>query len=424
MNKRFYLPLCFFGLLLSVSICFAYFYDYEPNMLSKNLRLAGIGNLDLVIIERINEINAYDYGESPAGAVSDNKGQSEICIPFLYGFTLFGDTVYNRGWYAGAGAISGIFRPGKKIALGGSFSKTKAVEESASYVPTSRSERDVMRYSLMAGWNVLSRLSIGFRGAYHKLTEEDSSFYGTYLDVAKVTCFEPSLLISSGSGNWQGGFDYKYKKYSREYGDTVIHEFAIPIIHSSSNLDMGIRATLGAIPDSGLLKSVNVRSIYKLPFGNEHVNFGFQLGYVSPPPHIMDDFYYWDIPGYQTNMGFGMAYLNEGFGLLGIQYKKEISTFTEVVTPYSIHKNCLGIGTEIRLLKIVPVRFGYTNISYDYGYGGTSYYDVITWGLGIQFPDIGLKVDFCHNLYVYKYGYWNDETDYDHTFGLAGYFDF
>lgn len=423
MNKRYRLPLCFFGMLLGVSFCFAYYYDYEPRMLSENLRLAGIGNLDLVIIERINEINAYDFGESPAGAISDNKGQSEICIPFLYGFTVFGDTAYKRGWHAAAGAISSIFKPGEKIALGGSFSKAKAAEETEFYMPMSKSERDVMRYSLMASWNVVSRLSIGFRGAYHKLTEEDSTFYGTYLDVTKVTCYEPGLLISSGSGNWQGGFDYKYKKYSREYGDTaVIHEFAIPVIHSSSNLDMGIRATLGTIPDSGLLKSVNMRSIYKLPFGNKHVNFGFQLGYVSP--HIMDDFHYWYIPGHQTNMGFGMAYLSEGFGLLGIQYKKEISTYTEVVTPYSIHKNCLGIGTEIRLLKIVPVRFGYTNISYDYGYGGTSYYDVITWGLGIQFPGIGLKVDFCHNLYVYKRSYYDDETDYDHVFGLAGYFDF
>ena len=313
----------------------------------------------------------------------------------------------------------------EKIALGGSFSKAKAVEESESYIPTSKSERDVMCYSLMASWNVLSRLSIGFRGAYHKFTEEDSSFYGTYLDVAKVTCFKPSLLISSGSGNWQGGFDYKYKKYSREYGDTVIHEFAIPIIHSSSNFDMGIRATLGSIPDGGLPKSVNVRSIYKLPFGNKHVNFGFQLGYISPlMPSIIDDFYYGYIPGYGTNMGFGMAYLSEGFGLLGIQYKKEISTFTEMITPYSIHKNRLGIGTEIHLLKIVPVRFGYTNISYDYGYGVTSYYDVLTWGLGIQFPGIGLKVDFCHDLHIYKRGYYDDETDYDHGFGLAGYFDF
>lgn len=271
-------------------------------------------------------------------------------------------------------------------------------------------------------WNVVSRLSIGFRGAYHKLTQEDSSFYGTYLDVTKVTCYEPGLLISYGSGKWQGGFDYKYKKYSREYGDTVTHEFAIPIIHSSSNLDVGIRATLGTIPDSGLVKSVNMRSIYKLPFGNKHVNFGFQLGYVSP--HIMDDFHYGYIPGHQTDMGFGMAYLSEGFGLLGIQYKKEISTYTGFNTPFSIHENCLGIGTEIRLIKIVPVRFGYTNINYDYGYGGTGYYDVITWGLGIQFPGIGLKVDFAHNLYIYKRGYYGDETDYDHAFGLAGYFDF
>jgi len=423
MNKRFYLPLYFFGMLFSVNICFAYYYGYEPSMLSQNLRLAGIGNLDLVIIERINEINVYDFGESPAGAISDNKGQSEISIPFLYGYTVFDDTVYNPEWHAAAGAISSIFKPGERIALGGSFSKAKAVDqEESEYMSIWKSKRDVMRYSLIANWNVVSRMSIGFRGAYHKLTEEDSSFYGTYLDVTKVTCYEPGLLISSGSEQWQYGFNYKYKKYSREYGDTVIHEFAIPIIHSSSNLDIGIRATLGTIPDSGLLKSVNMRSIYKLPFGNKHVNFGFQLGYVSP--HIMDDFHYGYIPGHQTDMGFGMAYLSEDFGLLGIQYKKEISTFTKVVTPYSIHKNCLGIGTEIRLFKIVPARFGYTNISYDYGYGGTFYYDVITWGFGIQFPGIGLKVDFCHNLYVYKRGYHNNETDYDHTFGLAGYFDF
>jgi len=422
MNKRFYLPLCFFGMLLGVSFCFAYLYDYEPRMLSENLRLAGIGNLDLVIIERINEINAYDFGESPAGAISDNKGQSEICIPFLYGFTVFGDTAYKREWHAAAGAISSIFKPGERIALGGLFSKAKAVEESEFYMPTSKSERDVMPYSLMASWNVVSRLSIGFRGAYHKLTKEDSTFYGTYLDVTKVTCYEPGLLISSGSGNWQGGFGYKYKKYSREYGDTaVVREFAIPIIHSSSNLDVGIRATLGTIPDSGLLKSVNMRSIYKLPFGNKHVNFGFQLGYVSP--HIMDDFHYGYIPGHQTDMGFGMAYLSEGFGLLGIQYKKEISTYTGFNTPFSIHENCLGIGTEVYLSSTIPLRLGYTNINWDYDYGYISYHDVITWGIGFRFQKIDLNVDFAHNLYIYKHGY-GDETNFDHTFGLAGYFDF
>ncbi len=405
-----------------INFCSAYFYDYEPNILSENLRLAAIGNLDLVIIERVNEINAYDFGESPAGAISDNNGQSEICIPFFYGFTIFSDTLYGNKWHAYVGSISSVFKLGKKIALGGSFSRADANEEMESWIgPEYEFERDVVRYSLIANWKAISRVTIGFRGAYNKLTEESSVYTGTYIDEAKVFSYEPSLLISTGSGHWQYGLDYKYKKYSREYGDTVIHEFAIPVIHSSSNLELGIRATLGTIPDTATIKSINMRSLYTLPFGNKHLNFGFQLGYASP--HIMDDFYYGYAPGYQTNMGFGMAYLNEGIWLLGIQYKKEILTFTGISNPYSIHRNCFGIGAEIRLFNAVPLRLGYTNVDQGPSYGITSYYDIITWGFGFQFPNIDFKVDFAHNLYVYKYFYSN-EADFDHTFGIAGYFDF
>jgi len=406
-------------LFLLINFCSAYFYDYEPNILSKNLRLAAIGNLDLVVIERVNEINAYDFGKSPAGAISDNNGQSEICIPFLYGFTIFSDTLYDNKWHAFAGSISSVFKLGKKIALGGSFSKTNANEEMEYWmVPVYEYERDVVRYSLIANWKAISRVSIGFRGAYNKLTEE---YIGTYIDEAKVFSYEPSLLISTGSGHWQYGLDYKYKKYSREYGDAVIHEFAIPVIHSSSNLDFGIRATLGTIFDTTTIKSIKMRSLYILPFGNKHLNFGFQLGYTSP--HIMDDFHYGYASGYQTNMGFGMAYLNEGIGLLGIQYKKEILTYTGITNPYSIHRNCLCIGAEIRLFNAVPLRLGYTNVNQDPSIGIASYHDVITWGFGFQFPNIDLKVDFAHNMYVYKHVY-EEKADFDHTFGIAGYFDF
>ena len=410
------------SLFLLITFCSAYYYDYEPNILSKNLRLAAIGNLDLVVIERINEINAYDFGESPAGAISDNNDQSEICIPFFYGFTITSDTLYDNKWHAYVGSISSVFKPWDKVAIGGSFSRADANEEMESWIgPEYDYERDVTRYSLIANWKAISRVTIGFRGAYNKLTEERSDYSGTYIGEAKVFVYEPSLLISTGSGHWQYGLDYKYKKYSREYGDTIIHEVAIPVIHSSSNLELGIRATLGTILDTATIKSINMRSLYILPFGNKHLNFGFQLGYTSP--HIMDDFYYGYAPGYQTNMGFGMAYLNKGIWLLGIQYKKEILTFTELTTPYSIHSNCLCIGAEIRLFNAVPLRLGYTNVGRDPSLGITSYYDVITWGFGFQFPNIDLKVDFAHNLYVYKHGY-NDKADFDHTFGIAGYFDF
>lgn len=424
MNKRFYLPLCFFALLLGVSFCFAYLYDYEPRMLSENLRLAGIGNLDLVIIERINEINAYDFGESPAGAITDNNGQSEICIPFLYGLTGFGDASSNDVWHAMRGSISSIFRPGEKTALGCFFSRARVLEESYSWFNGSLdTERDVMHYSLVTSWNIVSRMSIGFRGTYRKLTEEDSSFQGTYRGEAKVMIYEPSLLVNYGSGKWQWGLDYKYKRCSGGYGDTPIRECAIPVIHSSSNLKLGIKASLGTILDTAIIKSINVRSLHIFPLGNKYLNLGFQLGYMSPHIRVMDGFHYGFTPGYQTSMGFGMAYLKEGSGLLGIQYRKEIFTYTGSTSSYSNHKNCLSIGAEIYLSGTIPLRLGYTNIGWDDDYGYTSYHDVITWGFGFQFPNIGLNLDFAHNLYIYKHGY-GDETDLDHTFGLAGYFDF
>lgn len=412
----------FVSFAILINFCSAYFNDYEPNILSKNLRLAAIGNLDLVVIERVNEINAYDFGESPAGAISDNNGQSEICIPFLYGFTIFSDTLYDFKWHAFVGSISSVFKPWGKVAIGGSFSRANAKEEMEPWMGSVYEyDRDVTRYSLIANWKAISRVTIGFRGAYNKLTEERSDYIGTYIDEAKVFSYEPSLLISSGSGHWQYGLDYKYKKYSREYGDTVIHEFAIPVIHSSSNLELGIRATLGTIPDTATIKSIKMRSFYILPFGNKHLNFGFQLGYASP--HIMDDFYYGYAPGYQTNMGFGMAYVNKGIGLLGIQYRKEILTYTGITNSYSIHRNCLGIGAEIRLFNAVPLRLGYTNINQEPSIGIASYHDVITWGFGFQVPAIDLKVDFAHNIYVYKHVY-EEMADFDHTFGIAGYFDF
>ncbi|MBA7528422.1 hypothetical protein ES705_20605 [subsurface metagenome] len=404
-----------------INFCSAYYQEYEPQLINSNLRLAALGNLDLVVEELANEINAYDFGASPAGLIVDDNGKSMIYIPGIYGVTASRVTPSYIAWHGSGVSLMGVFKFRKKFAIGGSFTKTGSVEKHHDFYEPSEFLRDNIRDTLVSCWSVLPRLSIGFRGVYNKITDEYNNSWGSYFNKTEIYSYEPSLLLCSASRNWQFGLNYRFKKYDYENGDTVTHDFTVPVLYSSSNLQFGLKGKLGIIPDDDFKKILEIRSIYRISFKDRYVNLGLLLKYISP--NIVEQYSYSYIPGRQIDMGFGIACVDENIGLLGIQYKKNIMTITELSNSYSRHNNYLSIGAEFYLAGKLPLRLGYTNVSSDYVYGFVSYYDVITSGFGINFPEVNIAIDFAYNLKIFKWGYYV-ETECDHIFGLSGRFVF
>jgi hypothetical protein len=405
--------------LLALShLCYAYIYEYGPSFINEDMRLAALGNIDLVIIARSNEINAHVFGNSPAGVVIDNDYRSEITVPGLYGFTCLGDESVDHDWHASQIGIDGVYKYMKKFALGGAFARIDAQEDGThSYIDGYWQMTTILR-SMIGAWQITPKFSVGFEAHLDDLIEEDSTFYGAFSHKTAITTFEPSVLFTARSGMWQVGMDYKYEKYAPESYDTaIVHEFRVPIIYSSPHLNLGVRAQFGTLPDSGLVKAFDTRVLYKLPAADNHLHVGMMCAYQSPM--IYKDFVYAYTDGYEVLMGFGLACQVEDNWLLGIQYKKQVSVYTEYPPSYSVHMDQIGMGGEIVLWDIIPIRLGYTSVSSEYISG----YAVVTWGTGVVVPGIDLEFAFTHNMYVFKHGF-HDETDYDHVFGLAGYFDF
>ncbi len=410
-----------------VNICAAYLYEHEPELLSSDLRLAAMGNLDLVVIGWDNEINAYDFGESPAGVIEDNKGKSTVYVPGIYGCTQF-DSLPGSEWNGCGYSAEGIVKSKSKFAVGNSFSRTYAdnlpySEEIPPHISVPVNY-DNLYEMLIAAYRGLRWLTMGLRFSYKKETIHYAEHRDE--DYDDIYTYEPSVLIQPANLHWHFGFKYELNEHRWE---PTIHDFTLPIIYSSPQLRLGIKGGLGTTPyDGPARKSLKLRSIYQISAGKGAVSLGMLFAYANPP-FVGDLTYLWWSDGWQTDYGLGIAYHHERLWQIGLQYKRKIhktKTFWEWEEySYAMHQQSIHCGAEISILRNIPIRLGYVNVSYDYPYAfyNDPAYDIITTGFGVRIPRAKLEIDFAYNIeFIDRSGYYVYETflDKDHTLGLSG----
>ncbi len=411
--------------IFTINMCGAYQYDYEPELINSDFRLAAMGNLDLVIIHWDNEINAYDFGESPAGVIEDNSGKSMVYVPCAYGFTQF-DSFPHHEWSGYALTALSIVKIRSKFATGFTYSK-KRTDNIYEYGLDYREGTiyDSHIGSFMTAYKVLSSFVLGFSGSYSKRTKQYQYIDEYYHDIYS---YEPSVLIQPAQLHWQFGLNYKLRKPTL---DPAIHDFTLPIIYSSTQLRIGIKGGLGTIPyDGPARKSLKLRSIYRILSNNHSVNIGAYFGYTNPLFWEEFLFSWWN--GWETNFGIGIAYQHENFGLIGLQYNRNIrktkTSWEWEEYSYTIHEHYINFGAEILFFRSIPLRIGYVNMSYDYPYDyyNDPAYDIITAGFGVRIPKAKLEIDFAYNVKFIDRGgeYWEGFIDKDHIFGFSGRFIF
>lgn len=413
--------------IFTINICSAYLYDYEPALVNSDLRLAAIGNLDLVAIGWDNEINAYDFGESPAGIIGDNNGKSTIYMPEAYGFTAFDEWPYEYEWDSYGLRVLGIAKFKSRFAIGGSFLKARADR-------TYSTPYDVLPYSnyydnynvkLLSAYQATPWLNVGFRGSYKKRRSsfESSHDWGYYESDKYI--HEPAVLFNLSEQHWQIGLNYRLSKAGKT---TTIHHFTLPVIYSIPKIALALKSAFGPVPHSDdFKKSFEGRSIYRLLLSDGSINFGVLFAYSNPL--IEEDFSIWSSPGWQMNLGIGIAYKKEKFGLIGMQYKKFLLDERYYWGgSYTSHENCMSLGSEILLHRNISLRLGYVNVNIVH-YSDYPTYDIITSGFGIKIPKAKLEIDFAYNSKLIRYDYHYEfesasYLDVDHLFGLSGRFIF
>lgn len=408
---------------------FGYLYDYKPELVSPDYRLAAMGNLDLVVRHWDNELNMYDFGESPAGLLDDNQGKSLLYLPGSYGFTAFDEDYDDNGdsdWHGYALSLLGITKKAARLAGGLFLAKQRSdnVYYSVWNMRTVESYYDNYSGLCVAAFRFSSQLVMGLQGEYDKqrrryLIFGDEDWYerDSYL-------YKPAVLITSSQRSWQLGLNYSLTKIGPY---TTAHYFAVPFLYNAPHVTLGVKGGLGPVPHhDDWRKSIEVQSLFHILTDRGSVDLGLLAMFESPRIH--NDFDVSSSPGWETELGTGIAYSDKQFGVVGMQYKR-IMTRYELTENYTVHENRISLGGEFLFSKVIPLRLGYVNVFYDHPYYEYPAYDILTSGFGVRIPGTELEVDFVYNSKIIRYSeysqYWYDYyayTNVDHLFGLSGRF--
>jgi hypothetical protein len=412
MNIRYY-PVIIF---IAIQICFAPLFAYEMRLINGDYRLAAVGNLDLIIEASNNEINGYDFGESPAGIIDDDNGNSQVYIPGMYSFTKFADDLDSWKRHGTGFSLKTIFKKPSQFALGNSFSHSNAVVEYDISCNTYNNYYD----TIFVGYKINSNINIGFRGSYYKATTKQENGYVTN-DETDAYSYEPSFFINPIGEQWQLGVNYRLRKYS--FNQTS-HKFLIPIIYSSINVQCGLKVHLETMPHDSPEMAFEFRSTYLIPFGQKQLKFALLCKGIKP--YHSEEYYYTMIRGFGLNIGSGIACLDENIGLIGIQYNivlyKTDPSFWNDENSQAVYEHYLNLGAEFYLIKHIPLRLGYVIITTNNDYYNPTY-SIITSGFGLKILNSKLAIDFVYNFKVMEYSGF-EYSEKNHIFGLSSRFIF
>lgn len=388
-------------LLLGTSVV----WGYVPELVNPNLRLAAMGNLNIVIEDIDNEINFYDFGESAAGAIEDNDYKSQIYASAVYGYGVYDEILPSRQGHGTALGMSAIMKYGQSFALGGAYSRSWIYEAYDVFGSVVEENASVTVDSILVAYQIVPHLSAGMRGTY------DGGIY-----VGEYT-LEPSVMICAWPA-WRLGLTYLLKRC----GTVTGHEFVLPMVFTGNKLKFGVIGRLreGRYYDSE--KSIHARARYSL--GNDGMGGCVALAaeYVTPY-----GFYDWILKA-----GGGVALEDRKLGLIGMQYSWSIEHidlydfFPLQIGHIDYHEGEINLGAEMRLFSVVAARLGYINrFFYSSRDIAVSRRDFVTAGVGLRLSDVDLSLDLAYNLKVWEFmgtdttGYMSLVHDEDHTFGIA-----
>jgi hypothetical protein len=394
------------GMLTLLFLGVSVLWGYVPELGNPNLRLAAMGNLNIVIEDVDNEINFYDFGESAAGAIEDNNYKSQIYTSALYGYGVYDKTFSFREGHGTAVNISSIVKYGESFALGGAYSRSWIYNAYADpFVSTVVEENtSVTVDSILVAYEITPRLSAGVRGTYN-----GGHYVGEYT-------LEPSVMICAWPA-WRLGLTYVLKRC----GTVTGHEFVLPMVFTGDKLKLGVMGRIreGRYYDGE--KSIRARTRYSIGNGKTGGRVALAAEYVTPY-----GFYDWILKA-----GGGVALEDRKLGVIGMQYSWSIEhidlyDFWQLQTDYiDYHEAEINLGAEVRVLSVVAARLGYINrFFYSSRDIAVSRRDFATAGIGLRLSDADLSLDFAYNLKVWEFmgtdttGYMSLVHDEDHTFGI------
>jgi hypothetical protein len=408
-----------------VNICSGYLYDYEPELISSDYRLAAMGGLDLVIRNWDNELNMHDFGESPAGLIEDNEGYATLYLPGAYGFTSFDDVYGESNWDGYAVSFLGVAPKTSSCAAAFSFngSSSDIVYDYVPYPIPYSYYYDNYRGMFSTAEKVSSRIIFGFQGRYDKRKTEHNS--GSNHDSYEQDryMFKPAVLVTFPNLSWHMGINYSLAKIGTY---TTAHYVTIPFTCRSSRSMLGAKVAFGPIPhdnDNTWRRSIEVQSNYHIMTTHGSVDLGFLAMYGSP--RMYEDFIIYSASGWNAALGAGAAYCYSTYGAVGVQYKLGIARY-DVSEPFTRYQHRISLGAERIFFEYFPIRVGYAKIIDDDPHYTYPSQDILTAGFGVRVPGTRLEIDFAYNSEIIRDSYytiWDEYVDYtniDHLFGLSG----
>ncbi|MGQ9535124.1 MAG: hypothetical protein ACUVTF_07835 [bacterium] len=383
----------------------------EYELMDANLRLSAMGNIDLVIEDITNKINAWDFGELGAGLVDEGNIKPFLSIPGIVGFDMTEEEISQEQYFVDKLQGSGIVRIGSNNAFSGSIGIYRKRLSYYSLIDgyiksNSKTINDTLIFA-----HKFEHFIFGVRGAYDFNSTTTTYFFGPRYHI-NILYGEPSFLLKAKNIPWTIGLGYQYKKIKHHFDDYdgqeeyLFHAIKLPLIHSGQALNLGIKfgyQLLKSSNENTIQKkgSFKIQARHKIRFDDKYLMIGFVSGYENREWYFLPRYIGID-SNKEFQIGFGLSYLN----LLGIQYQHEINYPAYNQTA---HFNRISQGCEILFAnKQIPIRLGY---SFGFAPQSSAYYlneleSIISAGVGFYPDDSKLKIDFAGRLKFFKYEDW------------------
>lgn len=406
----------------------------EADLLSPNLRLAAMGNPYLVVEDWDREINAYDFGQMPAGIVADNQSKSWANTAAFCGLRPFHSTwMCDEKWDGCGICAGGAFHLGPRTAIGGRLSRTNhdlTYKEQYGDLRVWRDEYSNRSDSLVAGVRANQWLTLGLRGIYADTRYKVTSGYRR---TEELWSAEPSILVSPASTKIQYGLHYRLYGYGLNGQTAIAHWITLPCIYADRDIDAGIKVIAGTVSSRptypyfpvdplltlGLTASVRRR----VTIGNSSLRIAF---HTAANDFTASMLFSKDRPYWVLDFGLGLAYTEGRLMTVGIQYLPSIGEGFDYQHD-ARREQSVNLGAEFYPKNTLPIRLGLARLA---AQNGASHYfieemtdrdfmacDAVTAGFGVRWPRHCLQFDFAYNLLFYDYEY--DDTTVNHLFGLS-----
>ncbi len=396
-------------------------------LMSENLRLSAMGDIDIVIEDFDNKITGYDFGEIGAGLIDEVYSKPIVYIPGIIAFDMTDEDFGQNEHFAERMLGSGTTKIGNNNAISGSLdlSRDRLKYYNAIYGYTTLSSKTIN--DTLTFCHTFRNINTAMRAGYEFYNSETKYFYGPRIYYANTIYGEPSSLIKLNNNHITIGLAYKFERIKHHLESYRAPEFysfhtiKCPLIYSGQGLNLGFKSDYQIFynPDDS---TTNHGGLFKVQARHKIQNHDkyFSLGFLSQYENRNVYYQFGLIDKVKRlEIDFGISYLN----LLGIQYQHKINYYTYGYTGTE-HFNRISQGCEVLFAnKQIAMRVGY---SFGFAAPKNSIYfneleSVITAGFGFCPVNAKMKIDFAARLKFYRYlEWWYTETGFGLSFYLIG----